>query len=1360
LTKERLLGFDEIPTITDDLNVAEQDDNNVLPFESIPPIAPVFDPDEDEKEINDSLDDIMATEFDTPKVVTLRDKARKVLNLVHTGPFGTGGTKTKSEMTLADDLINAGKEMTTNLKIGGYRLLASAAANLKRRGMQFMYATGYPLYLGLSKSDKELLGIDSYEQLIRGYWEVLGKVPQDVPDPVPGISIPVSIADMPIMQSPPPLPLYERTGVPHVPGAFAGAVLDAAAKMPDAQRIYWEYKAGELGERQARFSYSQAPITRISRAVVQGGLPSYGISLGVSLLTGDYVFGLFVLGETAGGEGFQNQLDKGSGLIKAGVLGELIEAAEIGGELLVFPKVVKGFAKGIPLREFLVIVAENTGQEGVTGFAQRFLEVFGEATSKGLSIGQAAQLAIAEGVKAIPENAVVGGILAGGGAGTAITTHAVRGWITGDAVGPVAPMEVQEPTMKAQEGGEKALGVVQEPRTAVEATVTTPQGEIAPAAEEGKRQIIESQGDVTDTIHRILREQFPIPSRSAKSEAAYFDNGQIRIRVAEHPVVYPESDVDIVIGIGENAGPDSDLVFREGEVSEATIYERLIPAIEKATLRHEIQYAIDNDETLGKKTTLLAQKYPKVLAEYPDLAKPAPAAEKAEEAPAPEGKPTELPGGGVDFWTAARNAIANWQDAAPAVEDQKKASRRRKLGAFGATIRYLIEKRVNVREVVARAATKLRGQDAIYDKVYMGLEDILQPWMIDAAYADINTNPNISDWDRLHLSFMGEGAFDKLVAGRYLTEGDYLNIQKWRPELAKAAKDSGKVQKTGIPRRIVEIWRAGLLTGIKTTMLNELSNLSHAITELAKDMPGAGIDILQSIFTGDRTLALTLRGVPQAVLDGFKKGWTYLRTGYDERDIGVKLDYAPQYWGENRIWKALKAYHDAIFRLMGAEDQPFFYGAFARSLANQAAARGMNKRLTGEKLKAFIDKMTSDPTETMLKTASLDAQTAVFQNKTKLGDIGAEIQKKGGLLFVPFSRTPTAVAMQIVNYSPVGALAEVARQISAGKYNQRLISQAFGRSVLGIAPLYIGGLLMKAGLMTLDWPDNEREREVWKAENRKPFAVEVNNKWRSAYVLGPFGNLLLIGGYFQNAYTQTGSPTEAIAVAVGGAGKSLVEQTFLRGIESLTNVLTDPDRSAELFFSNLAGSLVPTLVADIARATDTTERRAQWEERILNRLPGARETLEPQIDVLGQDLPRYGGNVLEVMADPTRPCKIRHDIVVDELRALWDRGVKVAPTQLGTRKGFKILSDEENTELWRRAGTLTYASVLTIMQTPYYQKVWTDENKGTMIERVVKEAKDIARAEMVKTKLQQGVKVEELTKDGLLTQDVERYLRR
>ena len=479
MTKERLLGFDEIPTITDDLNVAEQDDNNVLPFESIPPIAPVFDPDEDEKEINDSLDDIMATEFDTPKVVTLRDKARKVLNLVHTGPFGTGGTKTKSEMTLADDLINAGKEMTTNLKIGGYRLLASAAANLKRRGMQFMYATGYPLYLGLSKSDKELLGIDSYEQLIRGYWEVLGKVPQDVPDPVPGISIPVSIADMPIMQSPPPLPLYERTGVPHVPGAFAGAVLDAAAKMPDAQRIYWEYKAGELGERQARFSYSQAPITRISRAVVQGGLPSYGISLGVSLLTGDYVFGLFVLGETAGGEGFQNQLDKGSGLIKAGVLGELIEAAEIGGELLVFPKVVKGFAKGIPLREFLVIVAENTGQEGVTGFAQRFLEVLGEATSKGLSIGQAAQLAIAEGVKAIPENAVVGGILAGGGAGTAITTHAVRGWITGDAVGPVAPMEVQEPTMKAQEGGKKALGVVQEPRTAVEGMVTTPQGKIA-----------------------------------------------------------------------------------------------------------------------------------------------------------------------------------------------------------------------------------------------------------------------------------------------------------------------------------------------------------------------------------------------------------------------------------------------------------------------------------------------------------------------------------------------------------------------------------------------------------------------------------------------------------------------------------------------------------------------------------------------------------------------------------------------------------------------------------------------------------------------------------------------------------------
>jgi hypothetical protein len=195
-----------------------------------------------------------------------------------------------------------------------------------------------------------------------------------------------------------------------------------------------------------------------------------------------------------------------------------------------------------------------------------------------------------------------------------------------------------------------------------------------------------------------------------------------------------------------------------------------------------------------------------------------------------------------------------------------------------------------------------------------------------------------------------------------------------------------------------------------------------------------------------------------------------------------------------------------------------------------------------------------------------------------------------------------------------------------------------------------------------------------------------------------------------------------------------------------------------VYFSQMAGSAVPTIIADIARATDSTERMTYSPtKRVLSRLPGTRESLEPRLNVFGNDVPRYGGNPLEVMVDPTRPVKIRQDVVVDELRRLWDADVRVAPTMLGNKAGYEVLSDSENTMLWRRAGELTYERLLNLMQTSYYPKL-PDETKGKAIEKAVKGAKDLARAEMAFAKLQAGSTMDELKEGKLVTADVGKLL--
>jgi len=723
--------------------------------------------------------------------------------------------------------------------------------------------------------------------------------------------------------------------------------------------------------------------------------------------------------------------------------------------------------------------------------------------------------------------------------------------------------------------------------------------------------------------------------------------------------------------------------------------------------------------------------------------------------PAPEARPGEVPGGGVAWHTAIPQAMERAEKIRPRIIAEQKASLRQKFGAAAGTLKTLLANKVPPREALWRSMGKLKKPIGEYEKVYQGLDEILEPWIIESAYQDIIGNPDRSYLDKIHLVTPdGTGAFDKLVAGTYLRPSDVEYLKKWQPSIGKLAE--GRVKPASIWDRIVEVWRAGLLTGIKTSHLNELSNLTHALTEVGKDIPGAGVDIIQSLFTGKRALIFTARGIPSGMGEGFVKGWEYLRTGIDERQIGMKYEYKQTDWGNNPAWKALKAYHDAIFHLLGAEDEPFFYGALTRALYNQAIARGINKKLKGKALSNFVANKVHKPTKKMLNTATVDAETAVFQNKTKLGDIGAAIQEAGGKLVVAFSRTPSAVAMQIINYGPVGPIKEIIEQLAKKEYDQRRVSQAFGRAILGTGALFLGGWLLKQGLVTLGYPKSEKERKLWELENRKENSILIGGKWRSVFVLGPIGNVLLIGGYFQRALTQTGSPSEAIATAMAGGAKSFTEQTFLRGLSAAVDALVDPERSFELFFSNLAGSAVPTLVADIARATDSTERRTSGAvEKIMSRLPGTRELLEPRLDVFGQDVPRYGGNIFEVMVDPTRPFKVRQDLVVDELRRLWDKGIKVSPTQVGDRMGYNILTDEENTQLWRRAGELTYQTLVAIITVPDYQE-WPDEDKEMLIDRSIKEAKDLARAEMARVKISQGLTVEELKKDGLVTQDVER----
>lgn len=564
-------------------------------------------------------------------------------------------------------------------------------------------------------------------------------------------------------------------------------------------------------------------------------------------------------------------------------------------------------------------------------------------------------------------------------------------------------------------------------------------------------------------------------------------------------------------------------------------------------------------------------------------------------------------------------------------------------------------------------------------------------------------------------------------------------------------------------QKIVNVWKAGLLTGLKTTGLNIASNTAHFASEIIKDVPASVVDRIASIFTGKRTLAATTKGMPKGLKEGAQKGWRYWRTGFDERDIGAKLDYKKINFGKSKLAKAIQAYEETVFKTIGAQDQPFYYASKMRSLASQAIAQARNEGLKGKAAKEFVENLMANPTDDMIKYSVLDAETAVFQNKTQLGKLARAIQNlPGGQIVLPFGKTPSAVATQIINYSPVGIVKTIIENIGKGKFDQRLFSQGLGRGITGTAPIAIGMSLYANDMLTLGYPTSQREREQWELEGRVPNSVNIDGEWRNVAVLGPVGLLLTIGGHYQNGIDETGSTIGGLASSAAGFGNTLTEQSFLKGINQAIEAINDPNRSFEGFASSLAGSVVPTIIADIARASDQYERQTSgpW-ERFQSRLPGVRETLEPRVTTLGNKVETMGG--AKTMLDPTRPgneaMREEDRPIVEELRRLNDAGYMTTPTDIVPKAGFESLTPEENTYLRRLTGTAVRDQLKEVMEHPSYMKA-DDELRSKTLNDRVQDIKIETRARTV-LKATEGLegaelqrKLAQMKQEGLLTKQV------
>lgn len=551
--------------------------------------------------------------------------------------------------------------------------------------------------------------------------------------------------------------------------------------------------------------------------------------------------------------------------------------------------------------------------------------------------------------------------------------------------------------------------------------------------------------------------------------------------------------------------------------------------------------------------------------------------------------------------------------------------------------------------------------------------------------------------------------------------------------------------------KAVGLWKAGLLTGIKTQTGNTLSGVATNIIKTASDAPAALLDTGFSAlgktkvgkklgFQGQRSKVFTLRGKGSGAVEGAQKGWKSLKTGIDERNMEAsKFDTKRLVFSNKPAGKIAQKYTDTVYGLMGAADRPNYYSNLRNNLYDLAIVDAKNKNLAGALKEAHIKKFVKEPPMSALETANKAAETAIFANDTALSRIAGGVIKKAedagpgigaaAKIAMPFTKVPSSVATRLIDYSPFGAVKTVVSQIQnvkkGGVLDQRALSEGLAQSGVGTGTMFLGMKLKEADLMTGSYPTDEKERELWKLEGKQENSVKVGGKWLSFNYTSPVGQILAIGGKVQEAKETGQGIGGQLATGAAAIPKTVSEQSFLQGVSGLQDAINDPERSGAKFAKSQAASIIPTLSNDIGKATDKYQRQSNSiPEAIKARVPGLNQTLLPKQDSFGAPLPRASSSV-DTLLNPFRPSKVRETNPLNsELRRLQDAQFGVMPSTndkkliFGSKaKGTEQIVNLTPEQLYdknNQTGQSIQKIWNGIIKSPEYQKMDDSEKQKTL----------------------------------------------
>lgn len=570
------------------------------------------------------------------------------------------------------------------------------------------------------------------------------------------------------------------------------------------------------------------------------------------------------------------------------------------------------------------------------------------------------------------------------------------------------------------------------------------------------------------------------------------------------------------------------------------------------------------------------------------------------------------------------------------------------------------------------------------------------------------------------------------------------------PEGTKRNLEIGKMQDlvdnifpSSLLDKAVTVWKAGLLTSLRTHERNILSNTINTAAEQASTVPGSFADMLMGLRTGKRTLTATPRGMGKGVKTGAEYAKAQVKTGVDVTNSKLKYNIHHITWGNNKVEKALKGFTESVFRTLGAEDKLFKEAARKNSLYNQAIASSKTNKLKGEDKKKFIQGFVDNPSAKAMDIADQDAGRATFTHDNVLADAissgkRALRNKSTGAgaaadIVMPFTQVPSGVASQLYAYSPVKlgkSMYDIGKVLITGDSElQRKAARGFGRSVIGTSILGAGAYLYSKGLMT-GHPKDDAEKAQWEAVGIKPNAVKVGDRWLQVNSIGPQTILALAG----SQYARDKDEGEDAGVNLGAnIAKNFKDQTFLKGMSSALDAVGDPERYAKAYLENQAASVIPNIVKDTARAVDPNERETRnIGDKFKSSVPRLSQSLPKRYDSHGQEIKNSGVGELLDLFNSSKQRSLPEAEYTQLLRAITGEKSHI-PTKVPktvTIDGEKLkLNAQQYSDYQKMVGEQT-KKVLTQLSNDFAFNQLPEEDRVRKIDNILRDINKAAKIQL------------------------------